>query len=818
MSEINRRDLLTASLAASGLALAGRATAQGAPVETAPVAPVPPMATVGQSAELASRQWTARWISAPSADASEFGVYHFRRVLELPSKPATFIVHVSGDNRYQLFVNGKRVVGGPARGDLSRWRYESVDLAPYLNAGKNVLASVIWCFAAQAPEAQVTFRPAFLLQGDGQSEESANTGTTWRVFRNESYSPLRAALSGYFVVGPGEKVEAARYPWGWQELDFDDSAWQTAGPAGNAAGLNQTSGSGGGGVGWKLMPRTIPLPEERPERLHTVRRSEGPALPPSFPASVAAVTIPANTKARYLLDQTYLTTAYPELTVSGGRGASIQLRYNEALVGQGNVKGNRNEIEGKTLAGLTDQFVLDGGARRMFRPLWWRTWRYMELVVETVAEPVTIEDLSATSTGYPFERKARFEAPEDPTLTRIQEVGWRTARLCAHETYMDCPYWEQLQYVGDARIQALVSLFNAGDARLMRNLIEQVSDSRNLSGLTMSRYPTRGAQYIPSFSLWWIGIVHDYSRYAADPGFVHQTMPAVRHVLSYFDSLERPDGLLGPVPYWRYMDWVDSWQRGAPAQEADGVSSCFDFLRIMALNWAADLEEVHGIRQMAPYYRERAKAIGTAAQSQYWDAGRRLYADTPKKANFSQHANVLAVLAGVAPAAIAADLVVRVLKDKTLAPCSIYFSHYLFTALNQVGEGDRYVPELSHWREMIDQYGLTTFPENFDTPTRSPRSDCHAWSASPNYELLHTVLGVDSAAPGFSRVLVRPFLGELTRASGSVPHPKGSVDVKLERAGARLTATIGLPAGITGEFVWKGRRRPLQAGNNSFII
>ena len=107
------------------------------------------MPKVGRSAELAARQWTARWISAPNASASEFGVYHFRRVLELPAKPATFVVHVSGDNRYQLFVNGRRVVGGPARGDLSRWRYESVDLAPYLKAGKNVLASVIWNFAAR---------------------------------------------------------------------------------------------------------------------------------------------------------------------------------------------------------------------------------------------------------------------------------------------------------------------------------------------------------------------------------------------------------------------------------------------------------------------------------------------------------------------------------------------------------------------------------------------------------------------------------------------------------------------------------------------
>jgi len=57
-----------------------------------------------------------------------------------------------------------------------------------------------------------------------------------------------------------------------------------------------------------------------------------------------------------------------------------------------------------------------------------------------------------------------------------RSVGWRTARLCAHETYMDCPYYEQLQYVGDTRVQCLVSLFDSGDARLMRNAIEQSSE------------------------------------------------------------------------------------------------------------------------------------------------------------------------------------------------------------------------------------------------------------------------------------------------------------------------------------------------------
>ncbi len=114
----------------------------------------------------------------------------------------------------------------------------------------------------------------------------------------------------------------------------------------------------------------------------------------------------------------------------------------------------------------------------------------MQLDIQTKDEPLTVDDLRATFTGYPFTRRARFEGG-GPEIGRILETGWRTARLCAHETYMDCPYYEQLQYVGDTRIQCLISLFNSGDARLMRNAIQQIDDSRQSDGATMSRYPTR---------------------------------------------------------------------------------------------------------------------------------------------------------------------------------------------------------------------------------------------------------------------------------------------------------------------------------------
>jgi len=66
----------------------------------------------------------------PNTSPFDYGVYHFRKTFDLQSKPASFVVHVTGDNRYQLFINGERVAWGPARGDLNHWRFETVDLAP----------------------------------------------------------------------------------------------------------------------------------------------------------------------------------------------------------------------------------------------------------------------------------------------------------------------------------------------------------------------------------------------------------------------------------------------------------------------------------------------------------------------------------------------------------------------------------------------------------------------------------------------------------------------------------------------------------------
>jgi len=761
---------------------------------------------------LRTGRWPAHWITHPAAPKSDYGVYLFRKIVELPARPARFVVHVTGDARYRFWVNGRQVCVGPQSSDTASWRYESVDLAPFLEPGANVIAAQVRGYGDLAPYASMGQRTAFLLQGDTAAEQAVDTGAGWKVFHDAGYRPFQAdrdKLHTFVVVGPGDRLDAAQHPWGWQLPGFDDSSWV----APRVLGQGQPHGWGTD-VDYWLSPRSIPLMEETPERLVRVVRATGMAVSDDFPAGRTALNVPANTRATVLLDQGHLTNAFPQLTVSGGRGATVTLRYAEALFDAKKQKGNRDAHEGRELLGLGDQFLPDGGAHRLFAPMDFRTYRYLQLDLTTSDELLVIEDLHGVFTGYPFRENAAFTS-DDPELARIWTTGWRTARLCALETYVDCPYYEQLQYIGDTRIQSLISLYVSGDDRLMRNAIELFDGSRIPEGLTQSRYPSLSPQIINTFSLFWVDMLHDYWRHRIDDAFLRARLTGVQAVLAWFEArIDPQSGLLGPLPYWTFVDWADEWAWdsglgiGGEAPGAHtGGSSIVTLQYAGTLRRTAELCHSLGRADLATHYEQLAAGLCAAANRHCWDTDRRLYADTPARKSFSQHANVMAVLAGAVTGDAARDLMQRTADDLSLIQATTYFRFYLLRAMKSAGLGDQYLDRLGPWHTMLN-LGLTTFAEKPD-PTRS---DCHAWSASPVYELLATVCGIEPASPGFATVRIEPHLGHLQQASARMPHPRGEISVFLRREGDGVVAEISLPEGVTGTFVWVGRSVELHTG------
>jgi alpha-L-rhamnosidase len=148
--------------------------------------------------------------------------------LSYPAKPTSFVVHVSADNRYKLFVNGKQIGQGPARGDLYFWNFETLDLAPYLEVGRNTVSAVVWNDGRMKLEAQISFLTAFIVQGNTAAEEILNTNDSWKTVKDESYQPLSVRVPGYYVAGPAELVDMAKHVKGWENTNFDDSNWAKA--------------------------------------------------------------------------------------------------------------------------------------------------------------------------------------------------------------------------------------------------------------------------------------------------------------------------------------------------------------------------------------------------------------------------------------------------------------------------------------------------------------------------------------------------------------------------------------------------------------
>jgi len=741
----------------------------------------------------------ANWITAESraTNAANF-VTHFRLRLPLPAKPDKFRVRVTADSVYRLFVNGLPVALGPASGDPGKWRYDEMDLAPQLVAGDNLLAAVVWHpeGAWTAPVCMMGKAPGFFLQGESSSILNTGTGD-WRAFVNPAYSPLKSKVNGYFALGDFEQMDARLYPWGWETAAFDDHAWPKA-----VVSTEQ----------YTLVPREIPPLEHRPERLARVRKAEGVTVPEAFLTGKNPLVIPPKTTATILFDRGELINAYPELITSGGTGSHVKMGYAEALFGEKKTKGDRDAVEGKTWAGSADEIIADGGTNRLYRPLWFRTFRYLQLEIQTAAEPLTLVDLRGEFIGYPFVERAAFDAG-DAELKRIWDVGWRTLRLCAVDNFYDCPYYERLQYAGDTRIEALVSVYVSGDDRLMRKAINLFNDSLGAEGLTASRYPSKLRQIIPTFCNWWIAMIDDYRLLNGDKEFIRKQVPAMETVLKRFETFTDPaTGLItfSRAGEWDFVDWAGHLSHGKERKEGARMpSGLISLNHVYALDRAADIMRYLGDESKAREYHARSERIRNAVSARCWDPEKGILADDPRMERYTEHMNLLGILTDAIPPAQQKAVMEKILAgEPKMTKATIYFRFYYNRALVKTGLADRYLDTLALWRDQL-KLNLTTWAE---TPEPS-RSDCHAWGSSPNYEFLATVAGITPAAPGFARVRIAPALGPLQKIAARMPLARGMIEVELERAGpAGIAGDITLPAGLCGTFEWGGQTIALKPG------
>lgn len=796
----------------------------------------------------ASWIWSAEAThAAPAPDAatpSHYQVRLFRRTFEVAdAKTARLEVHVSGDSRYLFFCNGELVGRGPAKGDVNHHFYESLDLTPRLRPGRNVLAALVLDMSRVAhrptqlgaPCSVMTYAGGFVLDGvvwgageggAGAAAEDVSTDASWKVAVDTAHRFQNEATTFEGYQGYFEHRVSRLIPSGWTAVEFDDARWPAATVLYKAELLvnrrDPTSPYG-------LVPRMIPALEERAlgapfKEVFLPGGRDAPADWSKLVEGGTALTVPPHTTVEVMVDVGELTTGFPQVVTTGGAGSTVLLTYAEALRLPWGTPGAKLLGRQQPLANLASHFADEStgwtfdrrgkisgwrdrwepagnagatpaGTGEIFEPLHWRAFRYIGIAVTTGDAPLEIRALGYRFTAYPYHVAAEF-ACSDVRLERIWRAALRTMRLCSHETFEDCPYYEQMQYAGDTMITSKLAMLTTGDCRLTKQALYHFDWSRLSDGLTQSRFPSRLVQIIPSWSLHWITCARDYVACSGDVAVLRDLLPGFRAVLDWFRRHGEADGLPAKLPYWNITDWCPWWPRGVVPGSATGPTCIIAAQYIVALDETAGLCRLIGREREAAELAAEADALRVSLHARFWSEAEGLYFDRPGGPEISQYGNAWAVVCGAAGARERAILLKRFPHDEKLAPGSFFWWHTGFRALADCGGYDRMPEFLGPWHESVEA-GLDTFVEE----NSYWRSLCHAWSAHPAIEFLTRVLGVTPTAPGFGAIAVEPRLCGLTRASGKVCTPRGPVTVAWRREGGQffleIEAPRDTPVGVT---------------------
>lgn len=773
----------------------------------------------------------AFWLGVPDEEVKEKQIFqgdmngrfaYYRCSFEL-EEAGDLKVALTAVSRYRLWVNGKPVLSGPCKGDFHRHFYEDVDLTEYLQKGRNVLAvQVLLCDAGavmgQYEERSPLFgvasfpgRHCLAMEGavvdkNGKVLADVTTGKAdWKVYLEDSFYLTAGDDATANLGAVKEKVDFRKVPFDWKMIDFDESSWKMAETltSTNQGSFEQKVGLYGK---YRLTEREIPL----------LKEEKGFLTDSSETFEDGKIIIPAGAAKSIVFNPGVHTNAYPIYSFEKGKDAKITITYSEryepakATDRWGEDGFDRTEAEGSVLKGITDYVYLNGEPV-VYETFWYRTFRFIQMDIEAAEEDVIVYVPEMRKTGYPLEVESEIHS-DVPWINELWEICVRTLENCMVETYMDCPFYEQMQFSMDTRLQMLFNYYVSKDIRLAKKALSDFHHSMIPDGLIQGKYPSIFPQIISTFSLHYIFMLEEYYMQTGDTELLRRYRADVDDILEYYHRKIGESGLVENLGYWAFVDWQKEWNEsmGTPSASLYGPSAIINLMYAYALKKGASIYEITGRPSVAEEYRQRRKEILTKIQETCWSEERGMFREGPAYEQYSQHAQSWAVLNEIIDKETAAGILRRSFEGADVIKCSFSTGYELCRALEWAG-CQEYIREfMNGWIKLLE-WKCTTCPEE----PKNGRSECHAWSALPIYELMHTFAGIHLSEYGEKYVKVKPYFAEINALWGKLVVPEGMIEFSFDKAQNKYE--VKLPECYEGEFEFEdGRKVILKQGVNYF--
>ncbi len=662
-------------------------------------------------------------------------------------KGKKYILYISADSNYALYINGKFFESGQFA-DYPEYKvYDELNVTDALCEGENQLHIVgYWQGMDSSTYRKESAGLLFEMLEDGNS--ICASGENTRVSLNSAYKSDGVSLVTsqlgfgfeYDCTKEDEKIglknadvqekSAQMYPRPVKKLCIGEE--KECGVA--AKGEFRDVGKGGNLA--EIMYRAYLCSHRLPDDRIIFPNNDGVGFKAQYDSSCGVYVV---------IDLGEECAGYTKLRFEVPEECDVLVGYGEHL----------EDLRVRSTIGVrvfTNKYHAKKGVNEFFAPMRRLGLRYMQLHI--YSPDVKIYYAGICPTNYPLNRDAFFKC-SDHLHNKIYEVCVNTLVHCMHEHYEDCPWREQALYSMDSRNQMLCGYYAFGEYDFAKASIRLIAKSIREDNLIELCSPARCPITIPCFCAILVTQVYEYLLYSGDKDFAREMLDTIKAITDEFVSRRCENGLIKALhepKYWNFYEWQTNMSGSYGIDDPDKITydaplNCFVS---MALRSLSNVYGILGNKAQKEKYFELHKDINNCIEREFWCCEKKAYytyinVNSGEKSHFAKLTQALVADCDAVPEEKMEDVLYAIAKGD-LYEATLSHSVFVYDALMKKPEKyARFVLDdiADRWGKMLYN-NATTFweTEKGSEDFHGAGSLCHGWSAVPLYVYFRYALGI----------------------------------------------------------------------------
>ena len=623
----------------------------------------------GELAALTPRNVFHRQLETVDLPCDEFRNRHvlFRKKFTLTENITEAKIHISADDYYKLYVNGKFAGQGPAPSYHFRYSYNVIDITELLLEGENTVAvHTLYQGLINRVWQSGDNRHGLILDLELNGETLLSSDESFLVHPHTAFREI--GTSGYLTQFL-EEYDANSACVGFERPEFDDSGWKHA----------------------TVCKNDDHVMAKEPSKMLVFEK-----IPPKLTES---------REGRVFLDFGANYVGYLCFSVSGKKDTAVTIRQGQELDADGRVR-----YDLRANCKYEETMILRDGVSTLDQ-FDYKSFRYAELILPEGCELLSVH---LNARHYPFELACDMKPDyqDNDGLRRIFELCVNTQKYGVQEVIQDCMEREKGFYVGDGCYTALTHAILTRDDSMARKLIDDGFASEFITDGLVTCINCSFMQEIAEYPLMLVYFVLWHYRLFGDKEYLAKNYENIVKLLEAYRINYERGGLLSELDKWCVVEWPANYRDGydvdiTERQICHDAHVSINAYYIEAVRTANKIADIIGV----PPYRDDS-VLSDAFLNAFYDGESGLFRDGVNTEHKSFIGCVTAFGLGMCPSDKSREAVLRMIDERGISNVSLFGSFLLLMGLVRCGAQEKIKEQMldrGAWMRMLSEGATTTF-------------------------------------------------------------------------------------------------------------